>query len=298
MTDSSGSQTGDTVNYLPFGETRAGNVPTDKLFTGQRLDSTGLYYYGARYYNPIIGRFLSPDGVSPDLNNPQSFNKYAYCFNNPLKYNDPTGHWPSWSNIWGGVKSAAQATVNFVKENVDSIQTGLDVLGMIPVVGEAFDAVNGAIYAARGDALNAGLSFAACIPVVGTAATGIKLGAKAIDKGLDVIKAVDKVGDTFSVYRSVNKSTGIVDYIGMTKNFDQRAAQQSVVGREIEEITGLTGLSKSDARGVEQVLINKYGLSQYGGTLTNKINSIAETNPIYDIATERGMDLLRFYGYY
>jgi hypothetical protein len=44
MTDGAGSQIGNTVKYLPFGEARATiNVPTDKLFTGQRLDSTGLY---------------------------------------------------------------------------------------------------------------------------------------------------------------------------------------------------------------------------------------------------------------
>jgi hypothetical protein len=43
MTDTSGNQIGTTVKYLPFGGTRSGGVPTDKLFTGQRLDATGLY---------------------------------------------------------------------------------------------------------------------------------------------------------------------------------------------------------------------------------------------------------------
>ena len=33
----------------------------DRLFTGQRLDDTGLYYYNARYYDPTIGRFINPD---------------------------------------------------------------------------------------------------------------------------------------------------------------------------------------------------------------------------------------------
>jgi RHS repeat-associated protein len=93
MTDNAGNQIGTAVKYLPFGETRASvTVPTDKLFTGQRLDGTGLYYYNARYYDPTIGRFISPDTVIPNLANPQCFNRYSYCLNNPLKYTDPSGH--------------------------------------------------------------------------------------------------------------------------------------------------------------------------------------------------------------
>jgi RHS repeat-associated protein len=83
-----------SIAYFPFGATRTGSVNTVKEFTGQRLDQTGLYYYNARYYDPLIGRFISPDSATPDLMNPQSFNKYTYCFNNPLKYRDPNGHQP------------------------------------------------------------------------------------------------------------------------------------------------------------------------------------------------------------
>lgn len=91
MTDANGYQIGSTVKYLPFGETRMGSVPTDKLFTGQRLDETGLYYYNARYYDPTLGRFISPDTIIPNPANPQCFNRFSYCLNNPLKYIDPIG---------------------------------------------------------------------------------------------------------------------------------------------------------------------------------------------------------------
>jgi RHS repeat-associated protein len=92
MTDNTGNQIGTTVKYLPFGETRATvTVPTDKLFTGQRPDGTGLYYYNARYYDPTIGRFISPDTIIQSMANPQCFNRYSYCLNNPLKYTDPSG---------------------------------------------------------------------------------------------------------------------------------------------------------------------------------------------------------------
>jgi RHS repeat-associated protein len=72
-------------------QTLFGAVPTDKKFTGQRLDATGLYYYNARYYDVLIGRFISADSIIPSLN-PQYFNRYSYCLNNPLKYIDPSGH--------------------------------------------------------------------------------------------------------------------------------------------------------------------------------------------------------------
>jgi hypothetical protein len=57
----------ESIKYYAFGETRSITGPdvTDKLFTGQRLDDTGLYYYNARYYDPTIGRFISPDTVIP-----------------------------------------------------------------------------------------------------------------------------------------------------------------------------------------------------------------------------------------
>ena len=91
MSNSSGGSVG-SILYYPYGATRAGSVPTDKLFTGQRLDDTGLYYYGARYYDSTIGRFISPDSLVPNWMNPQSLNRYSYCINNPLKYIDPSGH--------------------------------------------------------------------------------------------------------------------------------------------------------------------------------------------------------------
>ena len=92
ITDTDGEEVG-SIKYYPYGETRdsTGTLYTDKLYTGQRLDDTGLYYYGARFYDPTIGRFISADILIPHPNNPQSLNRYSYCLNNPLKYIDPTG---------------------------------------------------------------------------------------------------------------------------------------------------------------------------------------------------------------
>lgn len=50
--------------------------------------------YKARFYSPALGRFHQPDSIIPDQFNPQSWNRYAYAFNNPIRYNDPDGHCP------------------------------------------------------------------------------------------------------------------------------------------------------------------------------------------------------------
>jgi hypothetical protein len=77
----------------------------------------------------------------------------------------------------------------------------LDVAGMIPVVGEAFDAANGLMYAVEGDAVNAAFSFAACIPVAGNFITGGKLAVKTIDKVAGVVKGIDKAGDAANIIK-------------------------------------------------------------------------------------------------
>ena len=65
--------------------------------TGKERDTeTGLDYFGARYYGSSVGRFTNPDDplTFADPDNPQSWNLYAYSFNNPLRYSDADGHEP------------------------------------------------------------------------------------------------------------------------------------------------------------------------------------------------------------
>ncbi len=72
-------------------------------YTGQVEDAdVGLYYYGARYYDPEIGRFITEDSYQGDIGNPCSQNQYVYVLQNPLKYVDPTGHMANISSTDGG----------------------------------------------------------------------------------------------------------------------------------------------------------------------------------------------------
>jgi RHS repeat-associated protein len=84
-----------TTRYLPFGGAydTSGTADDDHKYTGQRLDdASGLYYYGARYYDPQMGRFITPDTFVQDPFDPQSLNRTAYTRNNPIIYSDPDGH--------------------------------------------------------------------------------------------------------------------------------------------------------------------------------------------------------------
>ena len=100
ITDGSGTVVRN-ISYQPWGnvhtntEESGANTPDpNHKFTGQILDdSTDLYYYGARYYDPVLRRFITPDTIIQSPYDPQSLNRYAYCRNNPLIYTDPTGHW-------------------------------------------------------------------------------------------------------------------------------------------------------------------------------------------------------------
>ena len=68
---------------------------TDIGFTGQEhVDSMGLIDYNARMYDPELGMMIQADTVIPDGPAIESTNRYAYVFNNPLSYIDPTGHNP------------------------------------------------------------------------------------------------------------------------------------------------------------------------------------------------------------
>lgn len=65
----------------------------DRGFTGhEHIAYFGLINMNGRVYDPELGRFLSPDPFIQSLGNSQNYNRYSYCFNNPLRYIDPSGY--------------------------------------------------------------------------------------------------------------------------------------------------------------------------------------------------------------
>jgi RHS repeat-associated protein len=104
-TDASGNRTSE-LRYKAFGETRFsyGTMPTRYTFTGQFsyaddpstagvAEGFGLYYFNARWMDPSLGRFAQPDSIVPtQTQGTQAWDRYAFVNNNPVRYNDPTGH--------------------------------------------------------------------------------------------------------------------------------------------------------------------------------------------------------------
>lgn len=94
VTDAAGTPQ-ERTEFHPYGRIRheEGAGPAlDYRFTGKERDrETGLDYFGARYYLPTTGNFVSPDPLEGTLEAPQSLNRYTYAWNNPLAFVDPDG---------------------------------------------------------------------------------------------------------------------------------------------------------------------------------------------------------------
>ena len=155
------------LQYTPFGETfvdmRSGDFATPYRFTGKEQDcETGLYYYGARYYDSRLGRFLSVDPLASKF---PSYSPYAYTFNNPIRFTDPTGMEPEPpGGVWGGLRqrwndfkndvfggSDGPSFGEFLSTTTRAIgewagfysEVGRNIVDEVPIAGEALSAYEG-----------------------------------------------------------------------------------------------------------------------------------------------------------
>ncbi|BCG82304.1 RHS repeat-associated core domain-containing protein [Mesorhizobium sp. 113-3-3] len=91
VTDMSGAVVEGTT-YATYGEQLNTGFQTQKSYIGERFDAeTGLLYLNARYMDPVLGRFISPDDWDPTLAGVGT-NRYAYAQNDPVNKSDANGH--------------------------------------------------------------------------------------------------------------------------------------------------------------------------------------------------------------
>jgi len=102
-----------------------------RRFQGRELDSeVGKYDFGARIYDPTLGRFMTADSVVPDSTSSQSWNRYAFVRNNPLAFVDPSGH----ADVPATAGSKDTETVlEQVHGDVGGAPDGYDTPGLEPV---------------------------------------------------------------------------------------------------------------------------------------------------------------------
>jgi len=88
-------------DYKPYGERVRNPASDNKLWYTGKIEepALGMQYFGARWYDPVIGRFTGIDPVAFQEGNIHSFNRYAYANNNPYVYVDPDGNRPDSTNF-------------------------------------------------------------------------------------------------------------------------------------------------------------------------------------------------------
>ena len=183
LTNASGTVT-NTYVYDTYGTVtkKTGTLTVLFLYNGRDgvvTDSNGLLYMRARYYSPQLKRFINADVVVGSIQESPTLNRYAYVNGNPISYVDPFGLSAEPGSNW-----------------VDTGHMVLDILGLLPVVGEIFDGTNVIWYLLAGDLVNAGFSATAFLPIIGDAAGAGKLIQNATSKvGSQAAELFAKYGD-------------------------------------------------------------------------------------------------------
>jgi RHS repeat-associated protein len=124
--------------YKPFGDTHSTVGPHSDLrgWIGEREEETELVYLNARYYDPEIGRFISPD---PIARVGQKLNRYTYSRNNPINFLDPSGL--DDAGVWWYYESDAGGSMFYghvyveVTSCLDCLAPGVYVDPVVPDMG-------------------------------------------------------------------------------------------------------------------------------------------------------------------
>ncbi len=150
--------------YDAFGNITESNEKVDNpyRYAGYQYDKeTKTYYIMCRMYDPSTGRFLQEDSYTGDIKDPLSLNLYTYCENEPIRHDDPTGHFLHVA-IGAGIGAVVGAAVNLASDIMDD---GKINKGWKSYLGSAVEgAIVGGTAAATG-----GMSLLGSAAAIGTA---------------------------------------------------------------------------------------------------------------------------------
>ncbi len=304
------------TDYYPFGLSHVGGTTSSPknryLYNGKELqEGLGYYDYGARYYDPFVGRWTSVDPLAESY---YSHSSYNYALNDPIGKFDPNGM----ATFGVGVRVGLYEDENDIAEILSAIKATQEdppvkgylnkVWGNISAFGSGdfwygedgynYKVVDDKFYRVEFDRY----TLVDELPPMGELRdiTGFLPLSRVAQGTKGIFLAGAAAEANVLVYLSFNAKQ-LVQYVGITNNFAIRAAAHlTSKGIDIVKIRGLGDLTRTQARAVEQVLIEYYGLggkAGQSGQLLNRINSISSSREIYKNSLKEGLELLQQAGF-
>lgn len=186
----------------------------DRGFTGhEMLDEFELINMNGRIYDPLLGTFISADNFVQSPDNSQSFNRYGYCFNNPLVFTDPSGYWSGWDDL---IVGAAGFAFGYVSHGIATGDWGWDAVKS----GAVYCALFMVSYYSAGTCTQSAASLANNKAILAAKYAGKLLAGNILSKVLPPITIMQN--DVYTVSISPNLSFGSGFGIGASLSIDAK----------------------------------------------------------------------------
>ncbi|GAA0874324.1 hypothetical protein GCM10009118_07320 [Wandonia haliotis] len=251
-------------DYYPFGmlmSDRHGSTGEYRYgFQGQEKDDEvkgegNSVNYKYRMHDPRVGRFFAVDPLTKDYpwNSPYAFSENRVISHVELEGLEKEFYMDAMDNAKERAKTLTHGTKNTTASEV--IHLSLDVIGLIPIIGEAADFVNGGIYLMEGNYTDAGLTYASMLPIAGWFATGTKWAKNAVTHSMkysdevgglvnQTLKKVDDSGTIGKEIVTVTKSGKRTDAYKITKGVlgdlgDGMKVKKGKFGTQKDRVVGL-----------------------------------------------------------
>jgi RHS repeat-associated protein len=255
-TDASGGVVERTV-YAPFGQavpaSAGGSTDAPEFgFTGQRyVGALGIYYYGSRWYHPLLGRFAQADSFVPQAEDPQSLNRYSYVRNNPLNRFDPEGDIDIGAEVghfFGGL-FGDEETGELIGSIVGGFVPGVGELADIDVLTDDEAGLGTKVLA--GASLGINVLTAGAAPNFGSAARGtLRVADRALSTAEDSVRLTRKLEKTTDeLLHTISESAEEAASASTRQATGGRRVFERVVSKAELEATQSTGLLRGGRPG-------------------------------------------------